>query len=141
MKRIPLVLAVLLALAGLAEAVEQSVTFMPLVSSSLFLDRVEFNVIKWVDAPAGGGVGPMLEPVNTACHSRRIAYARDFLSNPAAHRAEIAKHLITQTVILSNGTSGVSGSSTFDSVATDAALFAAISASWSAFALCDVANN
>lgn len=141
MKRIPFILAVTLALAGMAEAVEQSVTFMPLVSSSLFLDRVEFNVIKWVDAPAGGGVGPMLEPTSTACHSRRIAYARDFLSNPAAHRAEVAKHLMTQTVILSNGTTGTTGTNTFDSAATDAALFSAISASWSVFALCDVANN
>lgn len=141
MKRIPLVLIVLVALAGLAEAVEQSVTFMPLVSSSLFLDRVEFNVIKWIDAPAGAGVGPMLEATSTPCHARRIAYARDFLSNPAAHRPEIAKHLATQSVVLSVGTSGVSGSNNFDSAATDAALFSAISASWSAFSGCDVAGN
>lgn len=141
MKRIPLVLALLLAFAGIAAAVEQSVTFMPLVSSSLFLDRVEFNVIKWIDAPAGAGVGPMLEATSVTCHSRRIAYARDFLSNPAAHRPEIAKHLVTQTVILSAGTSGVSGSNNFDSAATDAALFSAISASWSAFSGCDVAGN
>jgi len=141
MKRVPLILVLVLAFAGIASAVEQSVTYMPLVNSSLFLDRVEFNVIKWIDAPVGGGVGPMLEPVSTPCHSRRIAYARDFLTNPGAHRAEIAKHLITQTVVLSVGTSGVSGSNNFDSAATDAALFSAISASWSAFAACDVSGN
>lgn len=139
-KLIPLVLFVL-TLSGLAEAVEQSVTFMPLVSSELFLQRVEFNTFKWIDAPAGGGVGPILEATSTACHAKRIAYARAFAGAPAILRAEIAKHLVTQTVILSNSTSGVSGSSTFDSAATDAALFSAISASWSAFALCDVANN
>lgn len=133
------ILFAVFAVAASAQAVENSVTYMPLVSSKLFLDRVEFNVIKWIDAPLGAGVGPMLEPTGTACHARRIQFARDFLVTPATIRPAIAKHLITQTVILSVGVSGTGD--TMDSVATDAALFSAISASWSAFAGCDVANN
>lgn len=140
-KLIPPFLVVLLAFAGIASAVEQSVTYMPLISSTLFLDRVEFNVVKWIDAPAGGGVGPMLEATSTSCHTRRIAYARDFLASPAIRRVEVAKHLVTQTVILSAGTTGTAGTNTFDSAATDAALYSAISANWSAFSGCDVNNQ
>lgn len=142
MKRILFVaFVVVLAVAASAQAVEQSVTYMPLISSRTFLDRVEFNVVKWIDAPAGGGVGPMLEATSTACHARRIQLARDFLVTPATIRPAIAKHLVTQTVILSVGTTGTSGTDSFDSAATDAALFSAISASWSAFAGCDVNNS
>lgn len=140
-KLIPLVLAAVVFMAGTAMAVEQSVTYMPLVSSDLFLNRIEFNTIKWIDAPAGGGVGPMLEATGVACHARRIQYARDFLAAPGAHRAEIAKHLITESVILSVGTTGTTAAGTLDSAATDAALFSAISSNWSAFAACDVNNQ
>lgn len=139
-KLIPLLLFVL-ALSGVAEAIEQSVTYMPLVSSETFLQRIEFNVVKWIDAPAGGGVGPMLEATSVACHTRRIQYARNFLASPLSTRVEVAKHLITQTVVLSNGTTGTTGTSNFDSAATDAALFSAVSASWSAFSGCDVNNQ
>ena len=132
------ILLVLVVFASVSIAVEPSVTYTPLLSSTLFLDRVEFNTVKWIDAPAGAGVGPMLEPTSTPCHTRRINYARDFLSNPAAHRPEVAKHLVTQTVVLGVGTTGTSGTNNFDSAATDAQLFSAISASWSAFSGCDV---
>lgn len=139
MKRlIPLVLAVALAVVP-AWAQEQSVTYMPLVASARFLDRVEFNVVKWIDAPAGGGVGPMLEATSVPCHARRIAYARNFLTAPGQYRVDVAKHLVTQTVVLSENVTG--SGATLDSAATDAELFAAIAASWSAFSQCDVNNQ
>src|SRR5687768_12430873 len=134
MRKFPLVLAVLFAVPLFAQ--EQSVTYMPLVQSARFLDRVEFSVIKWIDAPAGAGVGPMLEATSVPCHTRRIAYARDFINNPAAQRVAVAKHLITQTVILSESVTG--SGATLDTAATDAELFSAIAANWSAFSLCDV---
>lgn len=137
---IPLALCALL-LAAPVMAIEQSVTYMPLVQSELFLNRVEFNAEKWIDAPAGAGVGPMLEATSVLCHTRRLQYARDFLASPGSKRVEIAKHLVTTTAVLSVGTTGSVSAATLDSAATDAALFAAISANWSVYSACDVNNQ
>lgn len=128
-KRIMLALVVVL-IAGAAFAVENSVTFMPLVSSQRFLDRVTYNI----DQEAA-----VIQAESTAigCHGMRAQLAIHVSQNPQAYAVVFATALAGHINVTTAGALTGAGA-TLDTPATDAALFAAIASVsvWNSIAGC-----
>lgn len=139
MKRLLFALTLTL-LAAPVCAQQPSVTYMPLTTSTQFLNRVQFNIVQTapliqVEAqtytPAGGDT----HPSTAACHTLRVQLAASVARNPASYAGIFAAHLAVNSAITTAG--ALTGSTaTLDTPATDGALFAAVAAIWSTVAGC-----
>jgi hypothetical protein len=119
---------------GTAFAQQPSVTYMPLVSSTQFLNRVTFNIaqtVAGVETEAANAAG-----ANAACHTLRVQLAVRVASNPAGFAPTFAIQLVTTGAITTAGALTGAYPLTLDSPATDGAIFSAIGAMWSTIAGC-----
>lgn len=124
MKRIVITLSfVALASVGLL-AVENSNTFMPLVQSLQFQNRVQYILVQ--EAPV-----IMAESGSVTCHKQRASLAVTIAQSPASYAVVFAVHLATNINVTSAGAlTGTSSAGTLDSPVTDAALLAAVASIW-----------
>lgn len=134
------VCACVLVVATPAFAQQPSVTFMPLASSTQFLNRVQFNIVQTaplieVEAQAYTPAGGDTHPSTAACHTLRAKLAASVAGNPTSYQAVFAAHLIVNSAVTSAGPLTGAGV-TLDTPATDGALFSAIAAIWSTVAGC-----
>lgn len=140
MRRLGLtVIAVLLVSAALS-AVENSVTFMPLLNSAQFRDRVAFIIatqapVIQIEATAYTQPGGDTHTSSIDCHKKRVDLAARVGGNPVGYQAIFGVHLVTNVNVTSAGALTGSGQ-TLDTPATDAALLAAVAAVWSTVAGC-----
>lgn len=141
MKRLLLTIALLL-LAAPAFAQQPSVTFEPLVGSTQFLNRVQFNIVQTAPlievevqayTPAGGDT----HPSTALCHTYRAQLAANVARSPDAYAKVFAEHLVVNSAVTTAGPlTGGGNTAITDTPATDAALFSAIAAIWSTVAGC-----
>jgi hypothetical protein len=144
MKKLWLAIFVVVLVGGatIAQAVENSVIYMPLIQSPQFISRVTYSMVMAAPAieleaaaytPASGDT----HPVTAACHTLRAQMAAQILHGNSGNFAPFfALRLVATSVIISAGALTGTPGSTLDSPATDAALFSAINAEWSNVAGC-----
>lgn len=129
-------LAVLFAVVGgvLVSAQQSSVTYMALVTSPQFLNRVAFMVAQTapvIEAEAAGPQGAYTE----TCHQLRTSWATAVIRSPMIYAPVFAVSLVTTGAVTTAGALTGSGA-TLDTPATDGALFSAVGAMWSALSGC-----
>lgn len=141
MKRLFLALSMLV-LARPAFAQQPSVTFMPLVASTQFLNRVQFNIVQTaplvqVEAQAYTPASGDTHPSTAVCHTLRAQLAASVARSPSAYAPIFAAHLLVNSAVTTAGAlTGGGNTSILDTPATDAALFAAVASIWSTVAGC-----
>lgn len=133
MKRILTVcLVLILTVVGLSA--DNSQTYMPLVTSPVFTNRVQYILAQ--EAPV------ILTEAATgsytaACHTQRAALAVQVAKGPAAFAPVFAVHLATNINVTTAGAlTGSAAAGTLDSPVTDAAMLAAVASLWSAVSGC-----
>lgn len=131
MKRVLLALLLLL-LATPLFAQQNSITYMPLVYSQRFTDRVTYSItqqapVVLTEAATGTYTAP--------CHTLRATLAAAIARGPQSYTVIFAAHLVTNINITSGGALTGSGP-TLDSPATDAAILAAVASLWSTVSGC-----
>lgn len=136
MKRILLgavLVLILLPIAGLL-AQQNSNTFMPLVQSPTFTNRVQYILAQEapvIETEAQTGT------YTAACHTLRAGLAVKISQSPASYASVFAVFLATNINVTSAGAlTGTSSAGTLDSPATDAALLAAVASIWPSIAGC-----
>jgi hypothetical protein len=130
MRRLLLAILLLL-LPASAFAQQASVTYMPLVASFQFVNRVTFNIAL---------AAPVIEtetvaPNTPSCHTLRAKLAAQVAASPQSYALVFAVAVVTSSAVTTAGAPTGSGQ-TLDSPITDAALFSAINAAWSSIAGC-----
>lgn len=129
MKRM-LAIIVLLLLATPLMAQQNSNTYMPLVSSPTFTNRVQYILAQ---------EAPVIEAESgaTTCHLARAALAVKVSQNPASYAPVFAVFLATNINVTTAGAlTGTVAAGTLDSPVTDAALLAAIASIWPSISGC-----
>lgn len=132
--RLCLIVVAALVFAAPALAVENSQTFMPLVGSIQFTNRVQYILAQetpviLTEAATG--------TYTAGCHTLRAALAVSIARNPAGYASVFAVFLATNINVTSAGAlTGSFNAGTLDTPATDAALFSAVSTLWSTVAGC-----
>lgn len=128
--RLALALVVALVLVGtvVAQAVENSVIYMPLTQSAQFTSRVTYIIA--TQAPV-----VLAEASGVTCHPLRASLAARVAANPAAFAPVFAVHLVTNVNITTGGALTGTGA-TLDTPANDAALLAAVASLWPTVAGC-----
>lgn len=132
LKRISLVGVLVLMMGAGLLAVENSNTFMPLVGSFTFTNRVQYitameAAVILTEAQTG--------TYTAACHTKRVALAAIIALGPAGYAPVFAVHLATNINVTSAGALTGSGQ-TLDSPITDAAMLAAVASLWSTVSGC-----
>lgn len=146
------VIAAAVVLASLATPalaqVPDSTTQMKLVSSSTFLNRLVYNgvqVMKEVLEEGATGVAAAPVPAYTsACHTRRAAYAQNFLLSTDSYAAQAAKLIVSANYsgavivgsVINRATSPETDVPVWDSSATDGALAQSVRILMNTFAGC-----
>jgi hypothetical protein len=108
----------------------ESTTQMQLVSSPLFLNRMQYLLAQQARTV-------LTEASNTAHHTRRAQYASDVVNSPASKAASAAVLVVGGVNVINT----VIGSApNFDSSATDAAMLSQIATFWNALAGIDTGS-
>lgn len=115
-------------------AVENSNTYMPLVASATFTNRVQYILateapVVLAETQTGGG------SYTAACHTLRAKLAAQIALGPSGYAPVFAVFLTTNINVTTGGALTGSGA-TLDTPATDASLLAAVSVLWSSVAGC-----
>lgn len=113
-------------------AQQNSVTYMPLVGSARFTDRVTYIIAQ--QAPVIE-TEPATGTYSATCHTLRANLAADVARRPANYAPVFAVHLTANINVTSGGALTGAGA-TLDTPATDAALLAAVASLWSTVAGC-----
>ena len=126
-------LTLVLGLLGIALLCAQNaVTFMPLLNSAQFLERVTYQMVlaaPVIETEAATG------SYTASCHSLRARLAVQVMQAPPAFTPVFGTALVTSSAITTAGALTGAGP-TLDTPATDAALFSAVNAAWSSIAGC-----
>ena len=135
MKRQLLFVVLLMCLCvGPLMAVENSVTFGPLIQSARFHLRVTYIITQQapvIETEAATG------SYTAACHTLRANLAAAIARNPDSYAPIFAAHLVTNINVTSGGAlTGTLAAGTLDTPATDAALLAAVASLWSTVSGC-----
>lgn len=134
MKRLALLVIVALIVATSAYAVENSVTFTPLLQSLEFQNRVTYIIT--MEAPVIE-TEAQTGSYTAACHTLRANLAAAVARNPPSYSPIFASHLITNVNVTTGGAlTGTLLAGTLDTPATDAALLAAVASLWSTVSGC-----
>jgi hypothetical protein len=131
MKTLLLSIALLL-LSVSAFAQQNSNTYMPLVGSAQFTNRVQYITVQeaavvLTEAQTG--------TYTAACHTKRAAFAAQLVQQPASFASVFAVNLVSNINITTGGALTGSGQ-TLDTPATDAAILAAVASLWSTVSGC-----
>ena len=128
MKKTFLLLALLLAAGAIGFAQQNSNTYMPLVQSAQFTNRVQYIIAQEANAI-------ITTEASGACHAVRASLATQVAKGPSSYAPVFAVFLATNINVTSAGALTGSGA-TLDTPATDAALLAAVNVIWSTIAGC-----
>lgn len=109
---------------------ENSLTYMPLATSTTFTSRVQYILVQ--EAPV---VLAEASSEPATIHAARAALAARVCANPASYAPVFAVHLATNINVTTAGAlTGTATLGTLDTPATDAALLAAVASLWSTVA-------
>jgi hypothetical protein len=131
---VSLVVAAFVLIAAPASAqLPESSTQMKLAKDAAFLERVQYLMVQAARVV-------LAEPLNTACHTQRAAYARGVKDNPAQWAVHASVMLVGGVNLIGTVTVNAGPPETVSTTVTDAALFSQINTFWSALAGCDTGS-